>query len=124
MENKSNSIKSPFFSNNKQSNLSHYNDNYILNQNNNISTFDKKYIKYNTSSDFIQTTYSVFPKSTELKKQISIPFALNIYPLSNFSDYPVLVFDYSKSYEFPRCKNPKCRAYINPFVDLIQGNEQ
>ena len=124
MENNSNSIKSPFSSNSKQPNLSHYNDSYMLNQNNNISTFDKKYIKYNTSSDFIQTTYSVFPKSTELKKQISIPFALNIYPLSNYSDNPVPVFDYSNSYELPRCKNPKCRAYINPFVDLIQGNEQ
>ena len=57
MENNSNSIKSPFSSNVKQSNLSHYNDNYILNQNNTVSTFDKKYIKYNTSSNFIQTTY-------------------------------------------------------------------
>ena len=124
MENNSNSIKSPFSSNSKQSNLSHYNDNYILNQNNNISTFDKKYIKYNTSSDFIQTSYSVFPKSTELKKQIVMPFALNISPLSNYSDNPVPIFDYSKSYELPRCKNMKCRAYINPYVDLIQGNEQ
>ena len=124
MENNSNSIKSPFSSNSKQSNLSHYNDNYLLNQNNNISTFDKKYIKYNTSSDFIQTSYSVFPKSTELKKQIVMPFALNISPLSNYSDNPVPIFDYSKSYELPRCKNMKCRAYINPYVDLIQGNEQ
>ena len=124
MENNSNSIKSPFSSNSKQSNLSHYNDNYILNQNNNISTFDKKYIKYNTSSDFIQTSYSVFPKSTELKKQIVMPFALNISPLSNYSDNPLPIFDYSKSYELPRCKNMKCRAYINPYVDLIQGNEQ
>ena len=124
MENNSNSIKSPFSSNSKQSNLSHYNDNYMLNQNNNISTFDKKYIKYNTSSDFIQTSYSVIPKSTELKKQIVMPFALNISPLSNYSDNPVPIFDYSKSYELPRCKNMKCRAYINPYVDLIQGNEQ
>ena len=124
MENNSNSIKSPFSSNVKQSNLSHYNDNYILNQNNTVSTFDKKYIKYNTSSDFIQTTYSIFPKSTELKKQIVIPFGLNISPLSNYSDNPVPIFDYSKSYDLPRCKNQKCRAYINPFVDLIQGNEQ
>ena len=124
MENNSNSIKSPFSSNSKQSNLSHYNDNYLLNQNNNISTFDKKYIKYNTSSDFIQTSYSVFPKSTELKKQIVMPFALNISPLSNYSDNPLPIFDYSKSYELPRCKNMKCRAYINPYVDLIQGNEQ
>ena len=124
MENNSNSIKSPFSSNVKQTNLSHYNDNYILNQNNTVSTFDKKYIKYNTSSDFIQTTYSIFPKSTELKKQIVIPFGLNISPLSNYSDNPVPIFDYSKSYDLPRCKNQKCRAYINPFVDLIQGNEQ
>ena len=124
MENNSNGIKSPFSSVSKQSNLYHYDNNYMPNQNKDISTFDKKYLKYNTSSDFIQTTYSVIPKSTNLKKQILIPFSFNISPLTNYSDTPVEIFDYSESYELPRCKNQKCRAYINPFVDLIQGNEQ
>ena len=119
-----NNYKSPFSSVKKQSNLSHYDNNSILNQNNNISTLDQKYIKYNTSSDFIRTSYSFFPKTTNLKKQIVIPFSLNISPLSNLSDNPVPIFDYSESYELPRCKNPKCRAYLNPYVDLIQGNEQ
>ena len=101
----------------------HYND-YFLNKENNISLFNKKYSKYNTSSTFINSTYNCIPKTSSLKKQINIPFALNISPLSNFSEKQIPLIDYSESYDNPRCKNPNCQAFLNPFVEFINNGEQ
>ena len=98
----------------------HYND-YTLNDDSNISTFHKKYSKYNTSSDFIKATYSVIPKTTNLKKEIQIPFCLNVSPLSIYSSQPIPLLDYSESYEIPHCKNSKCQAYLNPFVEFVNN---
>ena len=124
MKNDSTSIKSPFSPVGTQSNKFNY-DEYTLNQEeDNIKTFKEKYSKYNTSSDFIKTTYSIIPKSTNIKKQLKIPFGLNISPLSNYSDKTIPIIDYTKINEIPRCKNMKCQAYLNPFVEFMQGNEQ
>ena len=98
----------------------HYKD-YTLNDDDNISTFKNKYSKYNTSSDFIKTTYSILPRSTNLKKQIIFPFGLNISPLSNYSEKTIPLLDYSESYDIPRCKNKKCEAYLNPFVEFMNS---
>ena len=98
----------------------HYND-YTLNDANNISSFNKNFSKYNASSDFIKTTYSVLPKTTNLKKDIQIPFGLNISPLSTYSSESIPILDYSESYEIPHCKNSKCNAYLNPFVEFVNN---
>ena len=116
-------IKSPFSAGSSSSKLYNYNDN-VLNQDNNISTFKNKISKYNTSSDFIKMTYSTLPKTTNLKKQIKIPFALNFTPLSNYSDKSIPLLDYNESYDLPRCKNPKCQAFLNPFVEFINSDDQ
>ena len=114
-------IKSPFL-NEKSFNQ----DSNIQNQENNISSFKNRILNFNSSSAFIKTTYSNIPKSSYLKKQIkNIPLGLNISPLSNYIDSSSIpLIDYGESYDLPRCKNPKCQAYINPYVEFINGNEQ
>ena len=116
-------IKSPFSSGN--SNLKPINyQNYSLNQDENISTREK-YSQYNSSSIFIKPTYTTIPKSSYFKKQIKIPFGINLTPLNNSSEEnPIPVIDYGNSYDIPRCKNPKCGAYLNPFVEFINNGDQ
>ena len=98
----------------------HYND-YTLNDDSNISTFKKKYSKFNSSPDFFKTTYSVLPKSTNLKKQIKLPFAFNFSPFSKYSQQSIPLLDYSQSYDIPRCQNKKCQTFLNPFVEFINN---
>ena len=62
-------IKSPFSQGNSKSKS--YNEDYNKDtQLKNESLPEDKLSKYNTSSAFIKTTYSVIPKSSYLKKQI------------------------------------------------------
>ena len=118
-------IKSPFSQGNSQTKS--YNEDYNKNtQLKNESLTEDKLSKYNTSSAFIKTTYSTIPKSSYLKKQIkSIPFVLNISPFSNYEEQSsVPLIDYGESYDLPRCQNQKCGAFLNPFVEFINGNSQ
>ena len=103
--------------------IPHYND-YSLNDDNNITTFKQIYSKYNTSSDYIKSSYWTLPKTTALKKQIKLPFFLNFVPLSKNANEQIPLLDYSESYDNPRCMNQKCQAYLNPFVEFINGGEQ
>ena len=121
-------IKSPFFPINSSSESSHnndYNSNYNQNQNNNILSLKEKYLKLNTSSDFIKTSFTTFPKTSYLKRDIKIPFFFNLSPLSNnISPSSIPLIDYSESYEIPCCKNQKCQAFLNPFVEFINGGNE
>ena len=102
----------------------HY-DEYLLKPNDILSTFKSKKSKFNSSSDFIKTTFSVFPNSSELIDQIKLPLGLNISPLSNYVDESTIPeCDYGESYDIPRCKNQNCKAYLNPFVEFIHGSDQ
>ena len=114
-------IKSPF-SQNKSFNQ----DDNIQNKENYISSSKDKFSDFDTSSAFIKTTYTNIPKSSYLKKQIkNIPLGLNFSPLSNQIDSSSIpLIDYGESYDLPRCKNPKCQAYLNPYVEFINGSEQ
>ena len=117
-------IKSPFSQGNSQ--FKSYNqDNNKNTQLNEESSLEDKLSKYNSSSTFIKTTYSVIPKSSYLKKQIkNIPLGLNITPFSNYEDQSIPLIDYGESYDLPRCQNQKCGAFLNPFVEFINGNSQ
>ena len=122
--NNKNYTTSPFSSKGSRSNSFHY-DEYLLKPNDIKTTFKTKYSKFNASSDFIKTTISVFPNSAELINQIKLPIGLNISPLSNYHDESAIpLCDYGEAYEIPRCKNQKCRAYLNPFVKFIHGSDQ
>ena len=119
-----NRIKSPFSPINPEFK---YFDNKDYNQshNNNLIPLKEKYKLLNTSSDFIKTSYATFPKSYYLKRDIKIPFFLNLSPLSNtISPSSIPLIDYSESYEIPCCKNHKCQAFLNPFVEFINEGKE
>ena len=123
-------IKSPFSLGQSNSNISQKNENNIPNinqSNNNSSHIDKypKYQKYNTSSDFIKMSYTSIPNSSYLKREIKLPLSLNISPLSNYIESSTLpLIDYGKINEIPACQNPKCLAFLNPFVEFLNGGEE
>ena len=123
-------IKSPFSLGQSNSNISQKNENNIPNNNqsnNNSSHIDKypKYQKYNTSSDFIKMSYTSIPNSSYLKQEIKLPLSLNISPLSNYIESSTLpLIDYGKINEIPACQNPKCLAFLNPYVEFIKGGEE
>ena len=119
-----NQISKPFSSITKRPDALHYEEN-LLKPNDILSTFKSKYSKFNTSSDFIKTTISIFPNSSQLLDQIKIPLGLNISPLSSFVDESTIpLCDYGESYDIPCCKNEKCKAYLNPFVQFMHGSDQ
>ena len=122
-ENKKN-ITNPSSTMSKRPETSYYDEN-LLKPKDIISNFKTKYSKFNTSSDFIKTTISVFPNSTQLLNQLKIPIGINISPFSNYVDEKDIPFcDYTESYDIPCCKNQKCKAYLNPFVEFIHGSDQ
>lgn len=122
-ENKKN-MSNPSSMMSKRPDTSYYDEN-LLKPKDIISNFESKYSKFNTSSDFIKTTISVFPNSTQLLNQLKIPLGINISPFSNYVDEKDIPFcDYSESYDIPCCKNQKCKAYLNPFVQFIHGSDQ
>ena len=86
-----NQIQKPFSSISKRPDALHYEEN-LLKPNDILSTFKSKYSKFNTSTDFIKTTVSVFRNSGQLKDQIRIPLGLNISPLSNFVDESTILY--------------------------------
>ena len=119
-----NKLASPFSKSGNNTTASHYDD-YLLKKEDINSTYKSKYLKYNTSTDFIKTTISIFPNSAELMNQLKIPIGMNLSPLSPFVDEKSIpVIDYGESYDLPRCKNNNCRAYLNPFVKFLNGANQ
>ena len=119
-----NKLASPFSKSGNNTTASHYDDNLLKKEDIN-STYKSKYLKYNTSTDFIKTTISIFPNSAELMNQLKIPIGMNLSPLSPFVDEKSIpVIDYGESYDLPRCKNNNCRAYLNPFVKFLNGANQ
>ena len=115
---------SPFSSMSQRPTGFHY-DECQIKSNDIMSTFNSKYSKFNSSSDFIKTTFSVIPNSTELINNLKIPLCIFLSPLSNFVDSSTIpLCDYGETYDIPRCKNPNCKAYLNPFVKFIHGSDQ
>ena len=118
-------IKSPFSSSSNNSNSF---KNKIYNQDYNNSEKQLPELNLNSSSNFIKSTLTTIPKSSYLKKQLKIPFGINITPLNNNEDIndinSIPLIDYGESYELPHCQNPKCKAFINPYIELINDGEQ
>ena len=111
--------------------LSPYSDNqlnyingYKYNETNIQELFNSKYKKYNCSKNYLRTTINIFPKEESQLNQISIPIGLLISPSSFFTeegDIPVL--SYGDNCDVPRCKNEKCKAFLNPFIKFIDNSD-
>ena len=115
---------SPFSPRLNRPNVFNYDD-YVLKKSDELSKYQSEYSKFNTSSDFIKTTFSILPNSPELINQIKLPIGINFSPLSSFVDGSTIpLCDYTESNEIPCCKNQKCKAYINPFIKFMHGSDQ
>ena len=84
--------------------------------------YDTKIRPFNSSSEYISTTSSIFPKDTKTLSQLSIPMSISLCPMKNPSEE--IPFINYKENNIPRCPNRNCRAYMNPFVKFIQGGEK
>ena len=102
-------------------------DNNQFNNENEYSTqelFNSKYKKYNCSKEYLRTTINVFPKNEFQLNQISIPIGLSLSPSSLYTqnlDIPII--SYGEYNDVPRCKNEKCKAFINPFVKILNDSD-
>ena len=112
--------------------ISPYNNNqlnyineYKYNEKNIQELFNSKYKKYNCSKDYLRTTINVFPKEESQLNQILIPIGLLISPSSFFTeDGDIPVVSYGDNLDAPRCKNEKCKAFLNPFIKFIDNSDK
>ena len=106
-----------------QNNLSH-NQHRINEFSNTIKEYKNNYSKYNCSPYFISPVTNIFPKDIYTLRKIPFLLGINFSPLnSNGNEIPLIDY-YKEENNYPRCKNPKCHAYICPFTKFINnGNE-
>ena len=115
----------PLFNYSSQS----YQNNYYNNDDLTEEEFSKMKLEYdskikplNSSSDYISTTSSIFPKDTKTLSQLSIPMSISLCPMKN-TGIEIPFVNYEEN-NIPRCPNRNCRAYMNPFVKFIEGGEK
>ena len=99
-----------------------YEKEYTLNSENNQEEFLSKYKNLNCSKDYLRSTISVFPRYESQLNQLKIPIGLNISPSSFYTkkdEFPLVT--YGEINDVPRCKNPNCKAFINPFIKIIDN---
>ena len=98
--------------------LNHFN--YEINN----KEFESQYEKLNSSKEFLRPTINIFPRYDTQLNQLKIPIGLSISPSSIYSkqeDFPLIT--YGEQHEVPRCKNNNCKAFINPFIKLIDNDK-
>ena len=110
------------FSAETDSNQFNYEKEYTLNSENNQEEFLSKYKKLNCSKEYLRSTISVFPRYESQLNQLKIPIGVNISPSSFYTkkdEFPLV--SYGELNEVPRCKNQNCKAFINPFIKIIDN---
>ena len=117
-------FKRPPITNNIDNNQFNY-INKSLNKSNKIEEiYESKYNKFNSPKEYLRPTINIFPKSEIQMNQLSVPIGLIISPTSSFAqegDIPIL--NYGENNDVPRCKNEKCKAFINPYVKFVNNSE-
>ena len=116
-------------SQNQNQNLNNQkNQNYLSHNHQRINEFSKikkeyeiNFSKYNCSPYFISPVTNVFPKDIYTLRKIPFVLGINFTPLnSNINEIPLIDY-YKGENNYPRCKNPKCLAYICPFTKFIEN---
>ena len=72
--------------------------------------------------NYLATTCAMFPKTPQLARKCGVPIGMVLQPLAedpNGEPVPTVNFGLSGVI---RCK--RCRTYINPFVDFIDGGRR
>lgn len=74
----------------------------------------------NASPKFARLTMNAVPATAELLHTTALPLALMIQPLAKLrpEEEPIPVLDFGDAGP-PRCR--RCRTYINPFMQFLQG---
>ena len=99
-----------------------YEKEYTLNSENNTSEFLSKYKNFNCSKEYLRSTINIFPRYESQLNQLKIPIGLYISPSSIYSqkdEFPLI--SYGEINDPPRCKNINCKAFINPFIKIIDN---
>ena len=112
----------PFPTETTTDNQFNYEKEYTLNSENNQEEFKSKYEKFNCSRDYLRSTVSIFPRYESQLNQLKIPIGLNISPSSFYTkkdEFPLV--SYGEINDPPRCKNQNCKAFINPFIKIIDN---
>lgn len=78
----------------------------------------------NSSPRFVRSTMYAVPTTSDLMKQVGVPFGLVISPFARVAegeqDPPMI--DYSQNDGPVRCI--RCKAYMNPFMQFIDGGRR
>ena len=99
-----------------------YEKEYTLNSENDSSEFLSKYKNLNCSKEYLRSTINIFPRYESQINQLKIPIGLYISPSSIYSkkdEFPLI--SYGEINDPPRCKNINCKAFINPFIKIIDN---
>lgn len=74
---------------------------------------------FNSDKSLLRVTTERFPNTGALQKQLGIPLAIIVKPFGELpSGQPIATASFNNK-PIVRCKD--CRAYINPFVQFVEG---
>ena len=112
----------PMENNNSQYNYSKdYSSSF---ENNNNKELDSKYKNLNCSKEYLRSTINIFPKYESQLNQLKIPIGVIISPSSIYTkkgEFPLI--SYGEDNDVPRCKNENCKAFVNPFIKIIDNDK-
>ena len=93
-------------------------------ENNNNKELDSRYKNLNCSKEYLRSTINIFPKYESQLNQLKIPIGVIISPSSIYTkkgEFPLI--SYGEDNEVPRCKNENCKAFVNPFIKIIDNDK-
>jgi len=86
--------------------------------------YESKIKPFNSSKNYISCSTDVIPLNEEISSKLGIPISLSLTPIINSENNIKLPFiDYGTN-NIPRCKNPDCKAFLNPFITLLENQEK
>jgi protein transport protein SEC24 len=71
--------------------------------------------------NWLRMTINAVPNTPALLQKVGIPFGCIIHPMAQSEEYKIPVVNFGRV-GIMRCR--KCRAYINPFVQFIEGGRR
>ena len=93
-------------------------------ENNNNKELDSRYKNLNCSKEYLRSTINIFPKYESQLNQLKIPIGVIISPSSIYTkkgEFPLI--SYGEDNDVPRCKNENCKAFVNPFIKIIDNDK-
>ena len=111
-----NNYKNNFYQNNNYDNENDEEYNLIKKE------FETKIKQFNCSMNYISPITNIFPSNVDIYNKLSLPLAISLCPMYN-SGIDIPLIDYGEK-AIPRCTNKTCQAFLNPFINFIEGGEK